>query len=56
MFLRLLWLIALFPAACGLAKVRNVSEITFDQITFRSSWTQPGTVQLINGEYREPAA
>lgn len=56
MFLRLLWLIALLPAACGFAKVRDVSEINFDEITFRSSWTQPGKVQLINGEYREPAA
>jgi heat shock protein HslJ len=52
----LLSFIALLPVACGLVKMRDLPEIKFDEITFRSSWTQSGHVQLVNGEYRERAA
>lgn len=55
MILSLLWFIALLLSACGLAKVGHLPAINFDNITFLSSWTQSGKVQLANGEYREAA-
>jgi hypothetical protein len=52
----LIWCMALLPFCCGLAMAGESPEINFDKIVFLSSWTQLGKVQLVNGEYREPAA
>ncbi len=50
------WFMALLPFSCALAMAGNSPEIDFDKIVFLSSWTQSGKVQLVNGEYRRPAA
>jgi heat shock protein HslJ len=48
--------IMLFQLVCGPVKAGEFPEINFDKIVFLSNWTQSGKVQLVNGEYREPAA
>jgi heat shock protein HslJ len=49
-------LIALFQLIGALAEAGESPEINFDKIVFLSTWTQSGKVQLVNGEYRGPAA
>ena len=49
-------LIALFQLIGALAMAGESPEIDFDKIVFLSSWTKSGEVQLVNGEYRRPAA
>jgi len=49
-------LIAMLHLICGLANAEELPEINFDKIVFLSTWTQSGEVQLVNGEYRGPAA
>lgn len=51
-----LWVFVLLLVAAGLAKAGELPDINFDKIVFLSSWTKSGKVQLVNGEYREPAA
>jgi heat shock protein HslJ len=53
---RLFWLIVLFQLVPGLGRAGELPDINFDKIVFLSSWTKSGKVQLVNGEYREPAA
>jgi len=48
------WVIALLQLACGFAEAGELPEI--NKIVFISSWTKSGRVQLVNGQYREPAA
>ncbi len=48
--------IALLQLVCGFAEAGELPQINFDKIVFISSWTKSGNVQLVNGEYREPAA
>ena len=52
----LLWLIGLLPIANTHVKAQHSPEINFDKVTFLSTWTKSGRVQLNKGEYREPAA
>jgi len=52
----LFWLFVLLQLVCGFAEARELPEINFGKIVFISSWTKSGSVQLVNGEYREPAA
>ena len=49
-------LIAMLHLGCGVAKAGELPDINFDKIVFLSSWTKSGKVQLVKGEYREPAA
>ena len=49
-------LVAMLHLVCGLAKAGELPEINFDKIVFLSSWTKTGKAQLVNREYREPAA
>jgi heat shock protein HslJ len=51
----LLWVIVLCRLTSGFAEARELPEINFDKIVFLSGWTKSGKVQLVNGEYREPA-
>jgi heat shock protein HslJ len=53
---RLFWLIVLFQLVPGMGRAGELPDINFDKIVFLSSWTKSGKVQLVNGEYREPAA
>lgn len=48
--------ITLFQFVCGSVKAGEAPEIDFDKIVFLSTWTPSGKVQLVNGQYREPAA
>ena len=50
------WLIVLFQLVPGMGRAGELPDINFDKIVFLSSWTKSGKVQLVNGEYREPAA
>jgi len=52
----LLWFIVLCRLASGFAEAVELPDINFVKIVFLSSWTKSGKVQLVNGEYREPAA
>jgi hypothetical protein len=52
----LFWLLALFQLVCGFAEAGELPEINFDKIVFISNWRKSGRAQLVNGEYREPAA
>jgi heat shock protein HslJ len=56
--LSLLWVFVLLlvAAGAGLVEAGELADINFDKIVFLSSWTKSGKVQLVNGEYREPAA
>ena len=56
MIQKLLLLFALFCLGCGLTQAGECPEINFDKIVFLSSWAKSGKVQLVNGEYRGPAA
>lgn len=56
MIQRLLLLNVLLHLGCGLTSAGEIPDINFDTIVFLSSWTKSGNVQLVNGEYREPAA
>jgi len=51
-----LLLFVLFCLGCGLPQAGECPEINFDKIVFLSSWAKSGKVQLVNGEYRGPAA
>ena len=50
------WFIVVCRLASGFAEAGELPEINFDRIVFLSSWTKSGKVQLVSGEYREPAA
>ena len=56
MIQKLLLLFTLLYLGCGLTQAGELCEINFDKIVFLSSWVKSGKVQLVNGEYRGPAA
>ncbi len=45
-------LITLFQLICGLAMAGEFPEINFDKVAFRSSRTQSGAIQFVNGRSR----
>ena len=49
-------MLAVLLLACGHMKTAESTAPDFDGAVFISRWTQSETVQLENGEYREPAA
>jgi heat shock protein HslJ len=54
----MLWLAACIhtSAVAPANPVAPPADIDLDQVIFLSGWTRDGTVRLIDGEYREPAA
>jgi len=56
MIQKLLLLFALFCLGCGLTQAEELTEINFNKIVFLSNWAKSGKVQLVNREYRGPAA
>ncbi len=49
-------MIVLLLLACAQVQRDESPPVNFDQVTFLSTWTQSGTVQLTNGQYEESAA
>ena len=49
-------MLVLLLLACVQVQREESPPINFDRVTFLSSWTQSGIVQLTNGQYKETAA